>query len=211
MLLDGEISMQIGDHLVTPRLGYTHHGLYIGQQEVIHYEGKAAGISGQITKVSVTEFCDGMSYEIRDYPLRVYGRKESVTRAYQRLNESQYHILFNNCEQFVAWCIMGIGYSEQLNDMVSTAIQTNALIESQGVQTVASYLAQSTLTENTARHLATAVVPTSAAIVTGSAMSGGTVALASGLSIVSVTPLAVPIAAGAIVGYGVKKLIDWVW
>ena len=203
--------MQIGDHLVTPRLGYTHHGLYIGQQEVIHYEGKAAGINGQITKVSVAEFCDGMSYEIRDYPLRVYGRKESVMRAYQRLNESQYHILFNNCEQFVAWCIMGIGYSEQLNEVVSTAIQTNALIESQGVQAAASYVAQSTLTEHTARHIATAVVPTSAAIVTGSAMSGGTVALASGLSIVSVTPLAVPIAAGAIVGYGVKKLIDWVW
>lgn len=54
-------------------------------------------------------------------------------------------------------------------------------------------------------------MPTSTAIVTGSAISGGTVALASGLSIVSVTPLAVPIAAGAIVGYGVKKLIDWVW
>ena len=40
------------------------------------------------------------------------------------------------------------------------------------------------------RQTATAVVRTSAA---------------------SVTPLAVPIAAGVIVGYGVKKLIDWVW
>ena len=203
--------MQVGDHLVTPRTGYTHHGLYIGNQEVIHYEGKFGSNSGCIAKVTLAEFCEGASCRVRDYPLRVYGRKESVERASQRLGESDYNLVLNNCEQFVAWCIMGIGYSEQLNDVVSTAIQTSALIESQTTQAAASYVAQSTLTENTARHLATAVVPTSAAIVTGSAMSGGTVALASGLSIVSVTPLAVPIAAGAIVGYGVKKLIDWVW
>ena len=203
--------MQVGDHLVTPRTGYTHHGLYVGNQEVIHYEGKLGSDSGCIAKVTLAEFCEGASCRVRDYPLRVYGRKESVERASQRLGESDYNLVLNNCEQFVAWCIMGIGYSEQLNDVVSTAIQASALIESQTTQAAASYVAQSALTENTARHLATAVVPTSAAIVTGSAMSGGTVALASGLSIASVTPLAVPIAAGAIVGYGVKKLIDWVW
>ena len=202
--------MQIGDHLVTPRTGYTHHGLYLGNQQVIHYSGKSAHDQGSIQQVTLEEFCDGKTCRVRDYPFRVYGRKESVERAEQRLGEAKYSILFNNCEQFVAWCIMGIGYSEQLNDVVSCVIQTRALIESQTTQAAASYVAQSTLTENTARHLATAVVPTSAAIVTGSAMSG-TVAIASGLSIVSVTPLAVPIAAGAIVGYGVKKLIDWVW
>ena len=30
--------MQAGDHLVTFRMGYTHHGLYLGNKEVIHYE-----------------------------------------------------------------------------------------------------------------------------------------------------------------------------
>lgn len=203
--------MQIGDHLVTPRTGYTHHGLYLGNQQVIHYSGKSAHDQGSIQQVTLEEFCDGKTCRVRDYPFRVYGRKESVERAEQRLGEAKYSILFNNCEQFVAWCIMGFGYSEQINTVVSAIIQTKALMEKQGVKAVASYIVQSTLAENTARHLATAVVPTSAAIVTGSAMSGGTVALASGLSIVSVTPLAVPIAAGAIVGYGVKKLIDWVW
>ena len=203
--------MQIGDHLVTPRTGYTHHGLYLGNQQVIHYSGKSAHDQGSIQLVTLEEFCDGKACRVRDYPFRVYGRKESVERAKQRLGEAHYSILFNNCEQFVAWCIMGFGYSEQINTVVSATIQTKALMEKQGVKAVASYIVQSTLTENTARHLATAVVPTGAAIVTGSAMSGGTVALASGLSIVSVTPLAVPIAAGAIVGYGVKKLIDWVW
>ena len=203
--------MQVGDHLVTPRTGYTHHGLYIGNQEVIHYEGKFGSDSGRIAKVTLTEFCKGASCRVRDYPLRVYGRKESIERACQRVGESDYNLVFNNCEQFVAWCIMGFGYSEQINTVVSAAIQTKMLMETQGAQAVVSYVAQSTLTENTKQQIATAIVPTSAALVTGSAISGGTVALVSGLSIASVTPLAVPIAAGAIVGYGVKKLIDWVW
>ena len=203
--------MQVGDHLVTPRTGYTHHGLYIGNQEVIHYEGKFGSDSGRITKVTLAEFCEGASCRVRDYPLRVYGRKESIERACQRLGECDYNLVFNNCEQFVAWCIMGFGYSEQINTVVSTAIETKALMETQGTQAVVSYVAQSTFAENAKQQIATAIVPTSAALVTGSAISGGTVALASGLSIASVTPLAVPIAAGAIVGYGVKKLIDWVW
>ena len=203
--------MQVGDHLVTPRTGYTHHGLYIGNQEVIHYEGKFGSDSGRIAKVTLAEFCEGVSCRVRDYPLRVYGRKESIERACQRLGECDYNVVFNNCEQFVAWCIMGIGYSEQINTVVSAAIQTKMLMETQGTQAVVSYVAQSTLAENAKQQIATAIVPTSAALVTGSAISGGTVALASGLSIASVTPLAVPIAAGAIVGYGVKKLIDWVW
>ena len=203
--------MQIGDHLVTPRTGYTHHGLYIGNQEVIHYAGKLGSDSGRIAKVTLAEFCEGASCRVRDYPLRVYGRKESIERACQRLGECDYNVVFNNCEQFVAWCIMGIGYSEQINTVVSAAIQTKMLMETQGTQAVVSYVAQSTLAENAKQQIATAIIPTSAALVTGSAISGGTVALASGLSIASVTPLAVPIAAGAIVGYGVKKLIDWVW
>nr|WP_321241309.1 lecithin retinol acyltransferase family protein [uncultured Tolumonas sp.] len=203
--------MQIGDHLVTPRTGYTHHGLYLGNQHVIHYSGKTHHGQGSIQLVSLDEFCDGKACRVRDYPFRVYGRKESVERAEQRLGEAHYSILFNNCEQFVAWCIMGFGYSEQINTVVSATIQTKALMEKQGVKAVANYIAQSTLAENTARQVATAVVPTGTALVTGSAISGGTVALASGLSIASVTLLAVPITAGVIVGYGVKKLVDWVW
>ena len=203
--------MQIGDHLVSPRVGYTHHGLYIGNNEVIHYEGKLGNGKGHIAQTSIQAFCDGQSCVVRDYPIRVYGRKESVSRALERLGEQDYNFILNNCEQFVAWCIMGIGYSEQINTVVSAAIETKMLIDTQTIQSAASYVAQSTIAETTVREVATAVVPTSAALVTGSAISGSTVAIVSGLSIVSVTPLAVPIAAGAIVGYGVKKVIDWIW
>ena len=35
--------MQAGDHLVSPRPGFTHHGLYVGNNEVIHYAGYSSG------------------------------------------------------------------------------------------------------------------------------------------------------------------------
>ena len=204
--------MQIGDHVVTPRIGYTHHGLYLGNKQVMHYEGSSLGdLSGRITQVSLEQFCQGNGCTVREYPIRIYGRKESVQRAYTRLGEAQYDVLLNNCEQFVAWCIMGIGYSEQINSVVSAAIQTKSLIETHGIQSAASYVVQSTIVENTARQVVTAIVPTSATIATVTAISGSSALIVSSLSIASVTPLAVPIAAGAIVGYGVKKLIDWVW
>ena len=30
---------KIGSHLKVARLGYTHHGIYIGDNKVIHYAG----------------------------------------------------------------------------------------------------------------------------------------------------------------------------
>ena len=132
-------------------------------------------------------------------------------RVWNARGECEYNLALNNCEQFVAWCIMGIGYSDQINTAVSAVIQTKALLEMPAIQSVAGCIAQSAFVEHTARQVTTAVVPTSVALATSSALSGSSVAIATGLSIASVTPLAAPIAAGVIVGYGVKKLIDWVW
>jgi hypothetical protein len=36
----------LGSHLVTPRRGYLHHGIYIGGCKVVHYSGPAHGLRG---------------------------------------------------------------------------------------------------------------------------------------------------------------------
>ncbi|WP_206171903.1 lecithin retinol acyltransferase family protein [Thiorhodococcus mannitoliphagus] len=33
----------LGAHLISPRGGYTHHGIYVGDGHVVHYSGLAAG------------------------------------------------------------------------------------------------------------------------------------------------------------------------
>ncbi|WP_316867889.1 styrene monooxygenase/indole monooxygenase family protein [Ralstonia mannitolilytica] len=35
----GEGSLALGAHLITPRLGYWHHGIYVGNGKVVHYAG----------------------------------------------------------------------------------------------------------------------------------------------------------------------------
>ena len=202
--------MQIGDHLVTPRTGYTHHGLYLGNQQVIHYSGKSAHDQGSIQQVSLEEFCDGKACRVRDYSFRVYGRKESVERAHQRLGEANYSILFNNCEQFVAWCIMGFGYSEQLLSNTAIAIKAAPIIK-QAIDNLPELTAK--IIPALSKDSVSSMIATGLGVTTTATLGGGAAstvaALSGGLSIASVTPLSIPIAVGALVGYGVKRVIDW--
>lgn len=112
---------QPGDHLVSPRAGYQHHGLYLGNNLVIHYQGVSAGIhSGQIAITSLAEFSQGRGYRIQLHRARAYNREECIDRAYSRLGEARYSTLFNNCEHFVIWCIEGFHYSKQIDQLVTT-------------------------------------------------------------------------------------------
>ncbi|MBB6055505.1 lecithin retinol acyltransferase family protein [Tolumonas osonensis] len=213
--------MQIGDHLVTPRIGYTHHGLYLGNKEVIHYAGSSlGGPAGRITLVSLDEFCQGNGCTVREYPIRIYGRKESVQRAYKRLGEAQYDVLLNNCEQFVTWSIMGFAYSEQINELVALGIVGKSVMKSLSHHAepvaMAGYLATQSVRDEAVRHVMQAVLPAGSSLVAnttgaGVALSSGTALVSCGLTITSMTPLVMPIAAGVVVGYGIKKVIDWVW
>ena len=112
---------QSGDHLVSSRTGYQHHGLYLGDHLVIHYQGVSAGIhSGQIAITPLAEFSQGRGYRIQHHRARTFNREESIDRAYSRLGEAHYSTLFNNCEHFVLWCIEGFHYSKQINQLIVT-------------------------------------------------------------------------------------------
>lgn len=130
-LNDGAHNMNIGEHITTPRIGYTHHGLTIGNGSVIHYSGFADGLtSGKISIVSLAEFANGNKVEIERHSNRKYTRQQSVDRALQRLGEDDYSLIFNNCEHFVNWCITGVHARHQVNN---AAIKTT--------ETVATYTA----------------------------------------------------------------------
>lgn len=108
--------LSVGDHLRSPRLGYSHHGLYVGNDSVIHYSGFVNGMSaGEIEVTSIDAFRHGNPLYIESHFFRRYDGDESVDRAYSRLGEDWYNVLLNNCEHFVSWCINGIHSSEQVN------------------------------------------------------------------------------------------------
>jgi hypothetical protein len=107
---------KLGDHLVSPRGLYKHHGLYAGRGKVIHYAGLADGLqAGPVTLSPLEDFLSGSTYEIREHSNRAFSRRESVARARARLGEDLYNVTFNNCEHFVEWCITGKSKSKQID------------------------------------------------------------------------------------------------
>ncbi len=92
-------------HLVTARILYTHHGIYVGGGCVIHYAGLAYGLRrGPVERVSLERFANGRPVRIRP-DARRFDRREVVARARSRLGECRYRILTNNCEHFCTWAL----------------------------------------------------------------------------------------------------------
>lgn len=118
--------MKKGSHLVSKRAGYTHHGLYIGNDKVIHYSGFSDKPgTGPVEYTSLENFHAGKGYSIKNHPNKKYKRKDIIKRAKSRLGEDLYSLLNNNCEQFVNWCIDGDHRSEQVDR--GTAVGTSTL------------------------------------------------------------------------------------
>lgn len=133
--------MQRGDHLVSPRSGYSHHGLYLGKDKVIHYTGFSSGRhQGKIAITTLEEFCAGEGFSIQTYPFRMYTPEESAKRALSRLGEDWYDMLLNNCEHFVSWCILGVHHSHQANCSVMATMAANRLLNDSATRSIVSPL-----------------------------------------------------------------------
>jgi hypothetical protein len=58
--LASEREPPLGAHVVTPRRGYTLHGIYVGLGRVVHYRGLSRGLGrGPVEEVSPSEFAQG--------------------------------------------------------------------------------------------------------------------------------------------------------
>lgn len=183
--------LNLGDHLAVQRLGYSHHGLYVGDRQVIHYQGPFANDdrTGQIVLCSLDDFHSEQPLQVLSHPSRPFSPEECVARAFSRLGEQDYHLLFNNCEHFVQWCIEDRHSSPQVNQATTALAATGSqlLKSSQGSQAITSALMGASAS------LASAPV-TSGTILSVTAIS---------------TPAWAPLAVGVAVAYGTHRLFKW--
>ena len=172
--------LTLGCHLVTPRIGYQHHGLFIGNEQVIHFTSRS-----QIEIVSLSEFTDGNGYSIQKFHSK-FSRQEIVDRAFSRLGDSNYNVIFSNCEHFVSWCIHDKSISKQIRTHAALTSSLVPMAISSGLTSTPT-LAGLTMAEITAA--------------TGATFTTG----ATGFTLLSTTPI-IP---AAIVGFGVFKLVQF--
>jgi Lecithin retinol acyltransferase len=118
--LDPKREPPLGAHMVTPRRGYTHHGIYVGEGKVIQYGGLSWGLRrGPVEEVSLAQFSQGRPVWVRVVGAHWFDRHEVVRRARLRLGEDRYSVLTNNCEHFCEWCVRGQHRSYQVDDRMA--------------------------------------------------------------------------------------------
>jgi len=96
--------MSRGDHMIVGRGLYTHHGIDLGDGTVVHYSGLADGLrAGPVARVSREEFCGGETPRVRRHPKAKWSPGLAAQRALERVGETNYHLVWCNCESFCQW------------------------------------------------------------------------------------------------------------
>lgn len=129
--------LKAGDHLITERLGYTHHGIYLGKNKVIHYSGLAAGLrAGPVEVTDLIVFSQGKRTYVQQHESRKFSHRQTIKRARSRLSEDKYNLLLNNCEHFINWCIYGKASSPQVTNVVKYALSITMMNNTLGSMSV---------------------------------------------------------------------------
>jgi len=114
-LLSGTEEPALGAHLVTPRLAFAHHGIYVGGGHIVHYGALARQFRrAAVEEVSLALFAHGHAVFVRPHAAPRFDCHEVIRRARSRLGENRYGLLRNNCEHFCEWCVQGVSRSLQV-------------------------------------------------------------------------------------------------
>ena len=106
--------IELGTHVYVDRGLYTHHGIWICDNEVIHYTGEPGNLkNAEIAITRLDAFLKGGQLKILDYP-SPFSPAEIEARALLRLGEKRYNLLANNCEHYAVWVRLGTPRSVQV-------------------------------------------------------------------------------------------------
>lgn len=111
-----------GDHIRVTRGFYAHDGIYVGDGQVIHFWGMRNNkAEGRVRRDSVSIFLGrAKAIQIVDYGVS-FADDEVVRRAYSRLGQDGYNVLFRNCQHFARWCKTDQHESDQVERVVTVA------------------------------------------------------------------------------------------
>lgn len=118
-------SPQKGDHIRVQRICglYAHHGIYISDDEVIHFTGQDDDSildwsKCEVIKTNLATFLKGGTVEVKEYTDEefqdLYSPEQIVIYARSCIGDKGYNLAFNNCEHFANVCTLGRFRSQQV-------------------------------------------------------------------------------------------------
>lgn len=114
-----------GDHIKVLRsLGYYHHGIYVSNDEVIHFtntddDSVLDWSKAHVMKTTLQEFLRGGEVEIVKHDAaKLYPVDDIVEYARDCLGDTSYNLFFENCEHFANECAIGEHRSKQADGFI---------------------------------------------------------------------------------------------
>ncbi|XP_033725571.1 phospholipase A and acyltransferase 2-like [Pecten maximus] len=160
--------LEVGDLVEFPRALYSHWGVYIGNQHIVHLTGvDGAGSMDALTSGSLFSVC-GVTFDKawvkiedffkvakgcqakrnngKDHVCRPLHPHEIVKRAKKMVGEIGYNVLWYNCEHFAAFLRYDRKWSEQVDKAAETAVWGGALVA--GIGTAIGLFASTSKNKN---------------------------------------------------------------
>ncbi|MBQ9207277.1 MAG: lecithin retinol acyltransferase family protein [Treponema sp.] len=121
-----------GDIVSVNRGSYRHFGIYVGENQVVHFSADSGREldpeTAVVRQTSVEEFLEGAPLEIQK-PLnrKSFSAKSTIRRAKSQVGEmkGQYNIAWNNCEHFAMWCKYGVKKSRQVKTVSRNVLMSS--------------------------------------------------------------------------------------
>ncbi|PVD22504.1 hypothetical protein C0Q70_18318 [Pomacea canaliculata] len=111
-----------GDLVEFPRGGYSHWGIYAGDEDIIHLVAEEHGVMafGSRKACVSKDYFFGVAGDSKarknnylDHTFSAYKPEVIVERAMSKIGRTDYDHFTNNCEHFVIWCRYGTAISPQ--------------------------------------------------------------------------------------------------
>lgn len=131
-----------GAHIRVNRGLYYHHGIYIGNGQVIHFTGRDEDSVLDWSKPEVIE--TDLNYFLKDGVLEVkeyneeelkdlYPADHIIAYAKACLGDKGYNLVFNNCEHFANTCTLGRFRSKQVERVFGMLFKTDRRTHDMGI------------------------------------------------------------------------------
>lgn len=116
-----------GDHIRVSRGLYTHHGVFITKDEVIHFTGEENDnvldwSKNEVIQSPLERFLLGGQLEVKVYTNEeledLYPVQEIIQYARHCVGDRGYNLVLNNCEHFANTCTLGRFRSRQVENVL---------------------------------------------------------------------------------------------